>query len=188
MTKKTSLAFDWHAAAEKLARAVPRERLHPSVLAWADECSRRAAWSVAFSGGADSVALLLLIWAHWPERRARLQALHFNHRLRGRESNADEAFCRQVARSLGVKFLSDSWRTARSGASEAELRAARHDFLSRHSRVLWFGHQQDDVAETMLMRLARGSGTAGLAAPRPVHEMSSRHVNLRPLLTLKKAD
>jgi len=50
----------------------------------------------AVSGGADSLALLLLLWAHWPERRSRLQVLHFNHRLRGRASRTDEVFCRKV--------------------------------------------------------------------------------------------
>jgi tRNA(Ile)-lysidine synthase len=49
------------------------------------------------------------------------------------------------------------------------------------------GHQQDDIAETMLMRLARGSGTGGLAAPRPVQAMPGGVCFLRPLLTLKKA-
>lgn len=56
------------------------------------------------------------------------------------------------------------------------------------SRVLWLAHQQDDIAETMLMRLARGSGTGGLAAPRPVHPTGDGRVHLRPLLTLKKAE
>ena len=78
--------------ATRLAAAIPRARLHPAVLAWAEKSSARATWSVAFSGGADSLALLLLLWAHWPERRARLRALHFNHRLRGRAADADEKF------------------------------------------------------------------------------------------------
>lgn len=56
------------------------------------------------------------------------------------------------------------------------------------SRALWLAHQQDDIAETFLMRLARGSGTGGLAAPRPVHPMADGRVHLRPLLTLKKAE
>ncbi len=74
----------WRERAAELAVVFPRARLHPGVLVWAEQSSLRAVWAVAFSGGADSLALLLLLWAHWPERRARLRALHFNHRLRGR--------------------------------------------------------------------------------------------------------
>ncbi|HEY1107264.1 MAG TPA: ATP-binding protein, partial [Opitutaceae bacterium] len=86
--KRTS-ALDWSMLAASLATAIPRGRLHPSVLAWTEASSRRTTWAVGFSGGADSLALLLLLWAHWPERRARLRALHFDHRLRGAESTAD---------------------------------------------------------------------------------------------------
>jgi tRNA(Ile)-lysidine synthase len=183
---KRSKLFDWPNAATNLARALPREGWHPAVLRWADD-STRVRWSVAFSGGADSLALLLLLWAHWPARRTRIQALHFNHRLRGRESKAEEIFCRQVCRSLGLKFITASWAGTRKGASEAEARSARQAFFAKHSRVLWLGHQQDDIAESMLMRLARGSGAGGLAAPRPLQAMPSRRVHLRPLLAMKKA-
>jgi tRNA(Ile)-lysidine synthase len=146
---------------------------------------------VAFSGGADSLALLYLLWAHWPDRRENLVVLHFNHRLRGRESNADEKFCRRVCRSLAIKLKVGRWPGRRRHASEAEARAARHGFFAQEMnrlrcRTLWLAHQQDDIAEAMMMRLARGSGAGGLAAPRPVQPIGSRRVHLRPLLTLKK--
>ncbi len=181
----------WSVAAEKLAAALPRARLHPAALAWLR--AARGPQAVAFSGGADSLALLLLLWAHWPERRARLVALHFNHRLRGRAAEGDEAFCRKVCLALGVKFRVGRWRAARPGASEAEARDARFQFLEQTLRQLrthslYLGHQQDDIAETMLMRIARGSGAGGLAAPRPVQTMPGRRVNVRPLLRLKKTE
>jgi tRNA(Ile)-lysidine synthase len=179
-------AMDWPARAEELAAAVPRAQLHPAVVAWAEKSSPRATWAVAFSGGADSLALVLLLWAHWPERRARLRVLHFNHRLRGRAARTDEAFCTAVAAALGVRFERGEWSEAHPGASEAEARAARMAFFDGRGRALWLGHQQDDIAETMLMRLARGSGTAGLAAPRPVSAVARGRVHLRPLLTRKK--
>jgi tRNA(Ile)-lysidine synthase len=146
---------------------------------------------VAFSGGADSLALLLLLRAHWPERRARLVALHFDHRLRGRASTADARFCERVCAELGIKFVVGEWTRARKGASEAEARAARFAFFKqalerRRINALWLGHQQDDIAETLMMRLARGSGTGGLAAPRPLQRMPAGRVHVRPLLTLKK--
>lgn len=158
------------------------------MLAWVGRTTRRTGWSVAFSGGADSLAALLLAWAHWPDRRDRLRALHFDHRLRGADSRADAAFCRQVARSLGVKAVSAAWRNPPAGASEADARAARMAFLHAEARVIWFGHHMDDVAESLLMRLGRGSGTGGLAAPRPVQRATGGRVHLRPLLALRKAE
>lgn len=172
---------------------LPQSRLHPAVLRWLAEHRPSGPWAVAFSGGADSLALLFVLLAHWPEAREKLVALHFNHRLRGRESMADEKFCRRVCAALGVRVRVGQWRGNHRGASEAESRLARHAFFAREmekvgGRVLWLAHQQDDIAETMLMRLARGSGTAGLAAPRPVQVVADGRVHLRPLLTLKKQE
>ena len=179
------------AHAGQVGESLPLARLHPTVRHWVKTNRQRGPWCVAFSGGADSLALLHLLRAHWPEHT--LVALHFNHRLRGRESDADEIFCRRVCAELGMRLRTGRWRGAHKGASEAEARMARHGFFAREmkrlrSRVLWLAHQQDDIAETMLMRLARGSGTSGLAAPRPVQTAADGRVHLRPLLTLKKAE
>jgi len=186
-------ATKWQRSATALAAALGLERLHPEALAWASGRSRRESWGVAFSGGADSLALLLLLWAHWPERRERMVALHFDHRLRGHESRGDAAFCRRVCRGLGVPLVAERWARPPKNPSEATARAARMDFFQRALRgrrtaALWLGQQQDDIAESLLMRLARGSGTAGLAAPRPVHVHRGGRVHVRPLLTLKKAE
>jgi tRNA(Ile)-lysidine synthase len=182
-------AARWALCAARLAAALPPERLHPAVRAWAESARRRRAWSVAFSGGADSLCLLLLLWAHWPARRGQLRALHFNHRLRGAAARGDAVFCRRVCGALGISFVAGEWPGVHRGASEAEARTARQAFFGRQAAgALWLGHQQDDIAESMLMRLARGSGTAGLAAPRPVQLLPRGRVHLRPLLTLKKAE
>jgi tRNA(Ile)-lysidine synthase len=202
MTRRGKSKSGWDECPAIMAGLLPIVRLHPAVRRWVETSRRRGPWCIAFSGGADSLALLLLLRAHWPERD--LVALHFNHRLRGRESDADEVFCRKVCLALGVKIRVGAWvvgralrpavgRKARPTASEAEARTARHGFFAREmnrlgSRVLWLAHQQDDIAETMLMRLARGSGTGGLAAPRPVLEVADGRVHLRPLLTLKKSE
>ena len=100
---------------------------------------------------------------------------------------------KQVCAALGVTFISGRWRASHKDASEAEARAARFDFFRREMdrrsiRHLWLGHQQDDIAETMLMRLARGSGIGGLAAPRPAQKMSGSRWHLRPMLALKKKE
>jgi len=178
---------------EALALLISRERLHSSVLSWASARPATERWGVALSGGADSVALLLLLWAHWPESREGLVAFHFNHKLRGAESRSDAVFCRKLCADLGVVLVEGVWKRPRKNTGEAVARMARFDFFERAMRarrmkVLWLGHQQDDVAESMLMRLARGSGAAGLAAPRPVHVQASGRVHVRPLLTLKKAE
>lgn len=178
------------ASAVRIGALIPRSRLHPAVVAWAEAASRRVSWAVGFSGGPDSLALLLLLWAHWPERRRTLRALHFDHRLRGVESTEDVRFCRKVCRALGITFITGKWIRPKGAAipGEAQAREARLAFFQEHARVVWLGQQQDDIAESMLMRLARGSGLGGLAAPRPVQRFARGRIHLRPLLTLKKAE
>ena len=183
--------MSWQTQVERVGELVPLARLHPAVLAWTGKRRKSEVWCVALSGGVDSLALLLLLRAHFPRRK--LVALHFNHRLRGRSSHADAALCTRVCRELGVKCLIGAWRTGPKAASESEARKARHAYFDHalkkiRTKALWLAHQQDDIAETMLMRMARGSGTGGLAAPRPVHVMGGGRVHLRPLLTLKKAE
>lgn len=190
-------SIDWPAAAAALAGRFPLDRLDPAVRQWADRAVRsRTPWHVALSGGADSVALLLLVWAHWPRRRAALRALHFDHRLRGAvAARLDRGFCRRLCDGLGVPLTIGEWKRPRTGVrgaggqvrvGETAARLARMEFFGRHARVLWLGHQQDDIAESMLMRLARGSGTAGLAAPRPIQPLAGGRVHLRPLLGARK--
>ncbi len=196
---KARRPVDWRAAAAKAAGLLPRARLHPAVVEWAGQRPGGERWATALSGGADSVALLLLLWAHWPERRGRLVAFHFDHRLRGAESTADARFCARLCRALGVTLVAGRRRGRRALQGEAQARAARFDFIARamgrrRLRTLWLGHQMDDIAESMLMRLARGSGSGGLAAPRPVHALGALgpaggyRCHLRPLLTVPKAE
>jgi len=194
MSNPVRETIDWKAHAMALAVAFPIARLNSRVIAEIARSPVADRWHVAFSGGADSLALLLLLWAHWPERRSRLIAIHFNHGLRGAESDGDAAFCREVCAGLGVPLEAGlaEWPDGPDEVSEAVARDARlaffKDVMAETASVLLFlGHQKDDVAETMLMRLARGSGTAGLAAPRPV----SKHgtvTHLRPMLGLAHAE
>lgn len=185
----------WQRAAERVGELLPLEALNAEVRRFvapgADGAKGR--WVLACSGGSDSVALVLVVWAHWPKKRGQLVLAHFDHRLRGRASTADAAFCARLAKGLGVHFETARWTDVPAEPSEAAARTARHTFLEgvcrRHrARVVWTGHQQDDVAETMLMRLARGSGTAGLAAPRPVQETGEGRWRVRPLLDLARGD
>jgi tRNA(Ile)-lysidine synthase len=182
----------WTRVADRLAQAIPLPELDHEVVRLASTAGRRR-WVVAVSGGADSVALLLLLWAYWPERREQLVVAHFNHNLRGAASRQDARFCATLSKALGVTFVTDRWKNSPSDPSEAQARAARFAFVEkirRHYRAywVWTGHQADDVAETLLMRLARGSATAGLAAPRPIQVGERPNLlKLRPLLPLGAA-
>lgn len=139
--------------------------------------------AVACSGGPDSVAVALLALAL---HEGPITLLHFNHNLRGAQSDADEAFVRELAQSMGCDFRSARWQNP-SKQNEVAARDARLEFLHRweHSIIL-FGQHADDAAETLLMRLARGSSLTGLTAPHPVVGYGA-HRHLRPLLKLRKA-
>jgi tRNA(Ile)-lysidine synthase len=191
MTRERKISGKWAVKKGVVGESLPRHRFHPAVLRWTEESRLGGPWCVAFSGGADSLALLLAVKAHWPERS--WVALHFNHRLRGQSSDEDASFCREVCRALGMKYVIGRWRNPPKRASESDSRGARHAFFAKEmkrlrGRVLWLAQQQDDIAETLLMRLARGSGTGGLAAPRPVQRFADGRVYLRPLLTFRKTD
>jgi tRNA(Ile)-lysidine synthase len=148
---------------------------------------------VAVSGGADSVCLLHLLHELAPEWALALSVLHLNHGLRGDESRADEEFVRTLAAGLGLPFHSRSLDVAAlaAGTGDNLEQAARRlrreffsDFLARGEldRVA-LGHTRSDQAETVLFRLLRGAGTAGLAAIRPVTPEGF----VRPLLDIDRA-
>ncbi|MBT5903961.1 MAG: tRNA lysidine(34) synthetase TilS [Opitutaceae bacterium] len=183
----------WQRIAVQLGERVGIDRLDGDVVELATD-SMKQKWILAVSGGADSVAMLLLVWAHWPERRGKLVVAHFDHNLRGAESRADRAFCGKVARSLGVVFETATWDAAPASPSEARARGVRQAFLEqvrrRHrAQLIWTGHHLNDVAETLLMRLARGSGTAGLGAPRSIQShVGSLATRVRPLLGLRREE
>jgi tRNA(Ile)-lysidine synthase len=180
---------DWPRLAEKLALLTPRTELErwavENICGWEKAEYIRA--GLAVSGGADSVALALLVWAHFPKLRERLAVLHYNHRLRGAESDADAAFVRNLATGLGLPFEEGAWENPPNGASEEEARNARMGFLHAKANHLLFGHNKSDVAENLLMRLARGSSLDGLSGPRPVHRLHLSEgwfTHVRPLLPL----
>ncbi|MFH0910143.1 MAG: tRNA lysidine(34) synthetase TilS [Planctomycetota bacterium] len=153
---------------------------------------------VALSGGMDSAVLAHLFARYAKEVRPGLSLIlaHFNHRLRGEASDADEAFCRGLAGRLGRPFASAGGdvrvEARRRGLSlEEAARRARYDFLHavcrrENASVLAIGHHADDQAETVLMNLLRGSGVLGLAGmprvlPGPVR-------TIRPLLDVFRFD
>lgn len=145
---------------------------------------------VAVSGGADSVCLLHALHELAPSLGISLTVLHLNHGLRGEESDADADFARELARKLHLPFECECLEAgALAGNLEQAGRQARREFFIRSigsgtvDRVAT-GHTASDQAETVLYRLLRGSGTAGLAGVLPV----TREGIVRPLLLCQRSE
>ena len=150
--------------------------------------------AVAVSGGSDSVALAWLLRDLAARARWDVAGLiHVNHQLRGVESDADEAFCRDLASRLTwpvhIERVDVAGRVrARRESVETAARAERYAALDRGAVALGAttvatGHTQDDQAETVLLRLLRGAGSRGLSAIRP---RRGRYV--RPLIDCRRSD
>jgi tRNA(Ile)-lysidine synthase len=170
---------------------------------------------VAVSGGIDSVALLRLLLELRGELGIVLCVVHFNHKLRGAESDADQEFVAGLAREQGLEFHVASGDVSQLAAEEgsgveAAARELRYEFFHRllgadgeieiGSEVpqavlnkIATGHTLDDQAETVLMRLIRGTGMRGLGGIYPrllvEHEDDVRHGEIiRPLLGIRRRD
>jgi tRNA(Ile)-lysidine synthase len=151
--------------------------------------------ALAVSGGADSVALLRVLLQLREELGVVLSVAHFHHGIRGAEADADRQFVADLAVQFGLEL--------HSGSGDAPAYAAEHglslETAARELRHRWFGtllsqgkadkiataHTLDDQAETVLMRMIRGSGARGLAG------ISSRHNEkglIRPFLRTRRAD
>ena len=150
--------------------------------------------AAAVSGGADSMALLLLLRALQPEFGYTLSACHVNHGLRGTAADRDEAFVRQSCGALGVPLrvfhaaeLADTVDAPPPHAGEDWARRLRYACFERLCEegidAVATAHTANDQAETLLLRLARGTGLHGAAGIRP-----RRGCYLRPLLCLNRAD
>lgn len=148
---------------------------------------------VACSGGPDSLALLAGLAELRRALGIELIVAHLDHGLRGRESAADARAVERRARLLDLPVVSERLEgrralTRRGLRGEAGLRVLRREFLARAARengagFVALGHTADDQAETLLLRLARGSGVTGLAAMRP-----RRGRWLRPLLAVTREE
>lgn len=160
---------------------------------------------VAVSGGPDSVALLhALLALRSPNLTGLLIIAHLNHQLRGAESDADEAFVRQLHDDLqnaGAAGLECAWEridvAARAAAASANLEATarqiRYDWLThlaREKKISWIatGHTADDQAETVLHRLLRGTGLQGLRGIAPRRELAPGVELIRPLLQVSRSE
>ncbi|MDR2778876.1 MAG: tRNA lysidine(34) synthetase TilS [Puniceicoccales bacterium] len=148
---------------------------------------------IACSGGSDSVFLVKYVLEKFPSLKDRLVILHFNHNLRGHDSDGDEQFVKVLAKDWDVAFFSEKLANRPGNVSEDRLRHLRNEFFERalvkfNSRVLVLGHQKNDIAETLLMRIIRASDTAGLSSPRAITIFQKKYLKLRPLLDFTKQE
>lgn len=144
---------------------------------------------VALSGGADSVALLLLL----KETGYQVHAAHCNFHLRGAESDRDERFCVELCRELGVELHRAHFDTH----EYAKLHQVSIEMAARELRYRWFdqlcddigaagicvAHHRDDLVETVLLNMVRGTGLRGLTGIQPRNGRV-----LRPLLCVSRAE
>ncbi len=133
----------------------------------------------AVSGGADSMALLWGLYLLREKLNITLSAAHFNHNLRGEESQRDEAFVREFCDRFDIPLYVESGDvTAGKKGLEAAARDARYAYLSTLPGKIATAHTADDNAETVLMHMVRGTGLKGLGGIAPV-----RGKLIRPMLT-----
>jgi len=156
---------------------------------------------VAVSGGPDSVCLLHILAELRQELGVQLHVAHLNHRLRGKDSEADASYVGRLARRLGIPATIESrdvqsYRAKHRLSLEEAARELRYSFLAEvagnagTARVA-VGHTADDHVETVLMHLLRGSGTRGLRGLAPLVHIKSAGTDLtiiRPLLKLSRDD
>jgi len=154
---------------------------------------------VAVSGGADSVALLHLLQARQQQLATPYQLVcgHVNHQLRGADADTDEHFVKDLAARYGLPILTrrvDVGGYAKTNRLSIEtagrhLRLAALEEMARQAgcQTIATGHPQDDLAETLLMRLLRGTAFSGLVGIRPVAQRNGLHW-IRPLLAARRSD
>lgn len=158
---------------------------------------------VAVSGGADSMTALDALRAIEERGGPKIIVCHFNHRMRGADSDADEEYVRANAEARGLAYIGDGADVA-AYAKEQHLsvedaaRRLRYGFLGRAAeqsgaQAATTGHTLDDQAETVLLHIARGSGLAGVRGMRLVSRTPQRWGGgalkvIRPLLRLRRED
>lgn len=136
----------------------------------------------AVSGGADSMALLWGLYLLREKLGFRLEAAHFNHHLRGAESDGDETFVSAFCRDYGIMLhLGGSKVKSGKKGLEAAARDARYTFLETLDGKIATAHTADDNAETILMHLVRGTGLKGLGGIAP-----QRNKVVRPMLSVTR--
>ena len=140
---------------------------------------------VAVSGGVDSVVLLYALWSSYRLSATDYQLVvaHFDHGIRG-DSKLDRLFVEALAQEHGLQFVYAEGHLG-TECSEARARTARYEFLQKVAKQnealgIILAHHQDDLLETAILNMLRGTGRKGLTA------LSNRDNLIRPLLNVPK--
>ncbi len=141
---------------------------------------------VCVSGGPDSVAMFYIL----KDLGYKIKTCHYNHKLRGKESEKDEVFVKNICRLYNINCLVRKNKTKTLKYSEDTLREKRYNFFLKTAKkqncnTVATGHTFDDQVETVFLRLIRGTGISGLAGIPPVRQESGIRI-VRPLIEIKR--
>ncbi len=171
---------------------------------------------VACSGGADSIALLLLLWDRHKELGFEVEACHVEHGIRGEESLRDAAFVRELCLDRNIPYTcvrvdAPSYATSQHVGLEEAARILRYDALKKRADAIQeieamldgggndctsarnrqvkiaLAHHMEDNAETILFQMARGSGLDGMCGMTPVRR-EEKYTYIRPLLGVTRTE
>lgn len=173
------------------ASVLPKMRIFAGSLILRKDCVL-----VGLSGGADSVCLLHFLQYLAKEKHFALAAVHVNHQLRGRAAKADENFCRELCQTLEIELFVkkvDAKKTAQKydlspehGARKARYTAYQQVAKKWGATKLALGHHLDDLAETFLLNLLRGTKVQGLAGIPLRRPLCAGVEIVRPLLCITR--
>ncbi len=147
---------------------------------------------VGVSGGIDSITLLYSLYFSRDSLKCNLVAAHVNHGLRGEQSDREAEFVRKIADELKLPSVIEKidvlgYMAEKGLSKQVAARELRYAFFERTARQysankIALGHTADDQAETVLMRMMRGSGARGIAGIKPVRDGKI----IRPLIEIKR--
>jgi tRNA(Ile)-lysidine synthase len=150
---------------------------------------------IGFSGGIDSTTLLLMLKNIQTELDLKLQAVHFQHNIRGASSKADADWCSEFCKSHQIPYKQIELSVPEDRFPGESIETAARRLRTIHwqkltesipGSVVALGHHADDRIENLFMRLARGSNSSGLSSLRKVQNLGSVTI-IRPLLAFSKA-
>lgn len=149
---------------------------------------------VALSGGPDSICLLHILNSLKTKLNIEILAAHVNHCLRGENANKDEEFARKFCENLGIDFYVkrvniDKVAKERKISTEMAGRDERYAFFNELKekykvKKIAIAHNANDQAETLIMRIARGTGVDGLVGIKPIRD----EIYIRPILSLTRSE